>query len=293
MNIMAKRIFIIIVALSAVLLIARGNTVIPLLQNMVRFSRDQLAHELAVDVTRLEEAAREIIAPPPLRRALKAPTTLTANGTIEWTNAFRADNNLPALKENALLGRAARAKLDDMFTHQYFEHVSPLGVDVGELAEGAGYAYVVVGENLALGDYENDHVLVAAWMDSPGHRANILHERYTEIGVAVGKGMFEGVETWLAVQEFGHPLSACPQPSPALALNIEGLQEELEVLKFAIDEERSKLEAERDKQSQAFRDAAEAYNALVNQYNELVKTSKTLVDSYNGQVKQFNACVAG
>jgi uncharacterized protein YkwD len=52
------------------------------------------------------------------------------------------------------------------------------------LAKKVNYEYVVVGENLAEGDFTSDADLVKGWMDSPGHRANILNTKYEEIGIA-------------------------------------------------------------------------------------------------------------
>ena len=63
-----------------------------------------------------------------------------------------------------------------------------------------------------MGNFKNDQDLVSAWLNSPGHRANILNTRFTEIGTAVLKGFYEGREVWMAVQEFGLPLSSCPNP---------------------------------------------------------------------------------
>ena len=55
------------------------------------------------------------------------------------------------------------------------------------MAKKAGYEYISVGENLAMGNFKNDGDLVEAWMNSPGHRANILSFKYKELGVAVIK----------------------------------------------------------------------------------------------------------
>src|SRR5262249_8345343 len=118
-----------------------------------------------------------------------ANVTLTQAGVIKWTNIQRQENGaLPALTVNAKLNESAQLKLKDMFAKQYFEHVSPSGVGPDGLANEVGYAYASIGENLALGNFADDRALVQAWMDSPGHRANILGKSYREIGVAVGKG---------------------------------------------------------------------------------------------------------
>ena len=168
----------------------------------------------------VQDIKQDISTPPPLISKLINPGThLTDAGVIEWTNTNRAQNGqLPALKENTLLDQAAELKLQDMFKQQYFEHVNPQGVGPGDLAKKVGYNFIAEGENLALGNFGNDQSLVTAWMNSPGHRANILNVHYTEIGVAVGQGSYQGQTTWLAVQEFGRPASSCPSVDLALKI---------------------------------------------------------------------------
>jgi uncharacterized protein YkwD len=123
----------------------------------------------------LQELKREVFTSGPLRNYTDAPTSkLTVTGTIYWTNQQRGQNNLPALKENLKLTQAAQLKVKDMFDKQYFEHISPQGVGPAGLAETVGYDYIAIGENLALGNFKDDQALVEAWMNSPGHRANIL-----------------------------------------------------------------------------------------------------------------------
>src|ERR1035437_2204880 len=143
--------------------------------------------------------------------SLNSNNTLSKNNVILLTNKNRKENgDLPALKESSKLDGSAEKKLQDMFTNQYFEHVSPTGVSISDLGKQAGYEYILIGENLALGNFKDDAALLDAWMASVGHRANILNKHYTEIGVAVGKGKFEGRDTWMAVQHFGEPMSICP-----------------------------------------------------------------------------------
>ena len=116
------------------------------------------------------------------------------------------------LKENSRLDLAAQNKINDMFSGQYFEHTSPQGLDAGDLATAAKYEYIAVGENLAMGDYKNDAALMEAWMNSSGHRENILRDDYKEIGAAVGYGTFNGRKTWLAVRK---PIQLCRRGSTA------------------------------------------------------------------------------
>lgn len=217
--------------------------------------------------------------------------SLSANGVIIQTNKQRTVAGLPALSVNAQLTAAATEKLNDMFTKQYFEHVSPQGVGPSDLAKSMGYAYVLVGENLALGNFNGDAALVEAWMNSPGHRANILNTKYQEIGVAVKEGMYQGNKVWLAVQEFGTPLSSCPGVDAHIKSTIDANKVHIE----QFQKQATILKGEIDSMSRA---DTTAYNAKVATYNELVRQTNTLLDEtkqlvlvYNQQVASFNSCV--
>jgi len=237
---------------------------------------------------------KSVVTPGPLRAITKttSATDLTVRGIIERTNIERAQNGvLPALIENALLNRDAQMKVDDMFAKQYFEHVSPTGVGPSDLAQAVGYAYVTVGENLALGDFEGDAGVVTAWMNSPGHRANILNTHYREIGVAVGKGMYEGHMTWLAVQSFGLPLSACPAIDQTLKAQIDSTSATIADLRFQLDAKKAQLDAT-SQHDPNYNTYVNEYNALVPQYNSLVEANRVAVATYNAGVQAFNACIA-
>ncbi len=245
----------------------------------------------------LQSIKDEILAPPPLKSARQSASAyLTLHGVIEQTNLQRAANGgLPALKENSKLNQAAAAKLKDMFAQQYFEHESPQGKGPADLAKAAGYEYIAIGENLALGNFDNDKVLVQDWMDSPGHRANILNSRFTEIGVAVGRGEYEGRTVWLAVQEFGRPASICPPVSQSIKSEIDALQSEADRLLVQMDGLKADLAAASEPKTQA---EADAYNQKVAEYNNLIKIYNNKVDllksmtaEYNRQVNEYNACI--
>lgn len=115
----------------------------------------------------------------------------------------RSENGLDKLKENPLLNAIAEERARDMFEKQYFAHDSPTGEGDADVAQRVGYRYKKIGENIAKGWYLNDKKLVDGWMQSPGHRKNILYSEYDEIGVAVVKGRFEGDEVIIGVQIFG------------------------------------------------------------------------------------------
>jgi len=197
------------------------------------------------------------------------------------------------LSEDLELNTAATLKLQDMFQKQYFAHLSPSGEGAGDFVKEVGYEFIIIGENLALGNFRDDQALVQAWIDSSGHRKNILNECYSEIGVAVDKGMFEGKETWLAVQIFGLPLAACPLPDENLKTKIEVYEDQLEKLQKTIESLEAEIEVMYPKRGAAYNQKVRQYNNLVTQYNNLVKETKKIILDYNTQVELFNECAAG
>ena len=113
--------------------------------------------------------------------------------TLCLVNRERAGHRVSALVDNARLDGAAQAHSDDMAQRDYFEHVSPSGVTPLSRMRACGYIYnsrvgYEVGENIGWGTLwlATPRAMVAAWMNSPEHRANILngHYRDTAIGVS-------------------------------------------------------------------------------------------------------------
>ncbi|MBB6445296.1 CAP domain-containing protein [Bacillus benzoevorans] len=101
---------------------------------------------------------------------------------VDLTNQERAKNGLPALKVDNGLSKAARAKSVDMQTKNYFSHTSPTYGSPFEMMKQFGVSYRGAGENIAKGQRSPQEV-VNSWMNSPGHRANILNNSFTHIGV--------------------------------------------------------------------------------------------------------------
>lgn len=219
------------------------------------------------------------------------PAQLTTTGVVLETNKQREQFGNAPLHVNNKLNLAAQAKLNDLFRRQYFEHESPDGKGPADLAKAAGYDFLVVGENLALGNFINDQVLVEAWMNSPGHRANILDKKYEEIGVAVGKGEYEGKQVWIAVQEFGTPLSKCPSPSGSLKNQINSNQLKIDKDQIDLQKIQSQLEQTSKRDRQAYNVLVEQYNSLAQKLNTLIDQTKQLVNQYNDQVNEFNKCL--
>lgn len=131
---------------------------------------------------------------------------ITAQKVLDQTNQQRQKNGLPPLKYNSTLSDSAAAKANNMFTENYWAHNSPSGKTPWDFFRGAGYQYSIAGENLAKDFYDTDS-MVRAWMNSPTHRANILNNKYQEIGIGVVNGVLAGVKTTLVVQHFATPLN--------------------------------------------------------------------------------------
>ena len=215
---------------------------------------------------------------------------------IRITNEKRVAAKAAPLVHNVLLDQAATQKLQDMFDKQYFEHISPDGHGPGWLATHVGYSYVVIGENLAMGTFDSDAALLDAWMNSPGHRENILNTRYTEIGVAVGHGTYNGERIWIAVQEFGKPSSACPAIESGIKTQIEKDKASVADLQAQITQDKKNLDAmnhDTAEASSAYNAKVATYNDLISKYNDQVANLKSEIDTYNKEVRGFNSCAQG
>lgn len=101
---------------------------------------------------------------------------------IELTNAERQKNGLNALKSDNPLSNVAQAKSNDMQQKNYFSHTSPTYGSPFDMMRDFGVNYSSAGENIAMGQQTPEQV-VQAWMDSEGHRKNILNGTFTHIGV--------------------------------------------------------------------------------------------------------------
>lgn len=120
---------------------------------------------------------------------------------VTATNAERARHRLGLLTLDPQLARAAQQHSDDMVRRAFFAHENPDGAQVWDRAVAAGYGYRKVAENIAAGQRSAEEV-VRGWMESPGHRANILDGELTQIGVGHALGGSYGVY-W--TQVFGTP----------------------------------------------------------------------------------------
>lgn len=256
---------------------------------------NKLPETSEVQKNKITEAQKVTFASPLRAPDAQTPVVdvvLTEVGVVSWTNQARINANLPALKVNDSLNAGAKAKVQDMFTKQYFEHISPSGTGPAEIAKQSGYEYILVGENLALGNFKNDQELLAAWMASPGHRANILNTRYAEIGVAIQKGNFEGQDVWMAVQEFGLPLANCPSPDATLKDQITSNENLIKDLYTEL-QRRKEVIAGTPTDTASYNDLVAAYNERIIAYNKQIEATRVKIETYNAEVKTFNVCLQG
>lgn len=147
-----------------------------------------------------------------LAQLLGGPT-FEKTDVIRLVNSARAEAKLSPLKENEVLDIAAKTKADDMGSKEYFSHNSPDGKTPWDFIKGAGYKYVAAGENLAM-DFMSAEAAHNALMASPTHRANILNPLYTEMGISVVQGTFDGRPSIYLVQYFGKPSVKIAQVPP-------------------------------------------------------------------------------
>ncbi len=132
-----------------------------------------------------------------------------AQEVIARTNAVRAEHGLPPLKAQANLRDSAVWLAQDMAQHNYFDHTDRLGRSISPRLPDFGYRdFHVIGENIAGGQRTPEQV-VAGWMKSPGHRANILNRDFREIGVAYAYGPHSDLKRYW-VQDFGARFGVYP-----------------------------------------------------------------------------------
>lgn len=119
-------------------------------------------------------------------------TTVTDYETevVRLVNKIRQQNGLNPLTQNWELSRVARYKSQDMLDKHYFSHTSPTYGTPFQMMKAFGLSYRTAGENIAMG-YATPQAVVNGWMNSSGHRANILNASYKQIGVGyVARGNY-------------------------------------------------------------------------------------------------------
>jgi uncharacterized protein YkwD len=222
---------------------------------------------------------------------LSSRAVLKSEEVVTFSNKERQKEGLKPLTINTKLNASAKLKVEDMIRQQYFEHDSPQGKGVSDLGNEVKYDYITMGENLALGNFTSSEDLVIAWMNSPGHRANIMNPKYTEIGVSVIKGTYQGREVWFAVQHFGTPKTLCPSIDTSLKNKIVASNALLKEEERELYAKRVELDNANYPSQQEYEQAVKEFNALVAKYNAAQADAAKKVALYNAQVAAFNKCL--
>jgi uncharacterized protein YkwD len=248
---------------------------------------------------------------------LSSRQVLNVEAIITLTNNARALNGLPPLRANLLLNTIAESRAKDMLEKQYFAHVSPTGQQASDIAQSVGYQYKIIAENIGSGDFYTNKKIVDGWMQSPGHKRNILSPEVEEIGAAALKGRMNGMETYISVQIFGlqsPPVSqrTCVAPSKSLLNDIElkkaeinSLNDQLQRMKQELNAEKESIETDRrytydnPQKIHSLNVKISAYNEKSRWYNRLVADTQgkaavleSMVNTYNRMLQTYNDCSA-
>jgi uncharacterized protein YkwD len=141
-------------------------------------------------------------------------STSSASELVTLTNRARASAGLRALKVDSTLASVARWRSKDMIVRNYFSHDIPGYGKVWDKLNAIGYCYKVAGENIGWNNYPDDIATAAiqqAFMDSAGHRANILGKTWDAIGIGAYKGP-TGKKMWTVL--FADKCGATATPKP-------------------------------------------------------------------------------
>jgi uncharacterized protein YkwD len=123
---------------------------------------------------------------------------ITVDNVLSYMNTYRADAGLPPLHIDARLTKAAEDRMHDMEDGGWWSHESPNGLSPFTWLMVRDYGYEFAGENLARG-FDTAPFLVQSWMESHGHRENILSPQYEDCGIAIIDGATTGRATGKSV----------------------------------------------------------------------------------------------
>jgi len=132
----------------------------------------------------------------------QAKQNLNTSEIININNTARKELGLQPLVFSPELTKATRLKLSNMQTEHYFNHYNANGKSLKNFLNDVNYNYLYAGENLAR-NYNDNHELVQAWLDSPTHRHNMLYPNFNEVGIAFAYVNLNGVDQLVTVMMFG------------------------------------------------------------------------------------------
>jgi uncharacterized protein YkwD len=150
-----------------------------------RFTAAAIAALMVVGATRsaaadpLPDAAAASIGP--------APEATTQQNVFVYTNAHRARYRAQPVRYHYALAVAAQRHANDMASRNQMTHTGSDGSNPGQRISRAGFRWTSWGENVAVG-YSSSSAVVWAWLNSPGHRANLLNPRFQWMGVGIAWG---------------------------------------------------------------------------------------------------------
>ena len=163
----------------------------------------KIANKYRIDISQIIESNPQFSDPNVIRPGDKVYITLPDASTkspeeqiLALVNAERLNNGLTPVALNWQVSRAARAKSEDMRDNDYFSHNSPAYGSPFDMLRKFHIPFRSAGENIAKGQRTAEHVM-RAWMDSDGHRKNILNPDFTEIGV--GYSEKNGTTFWTQI----------------------------------------------------------------------------------------------
>ncbi len=160
---------------------------------------------LSILVVTIKIASISFVALSPASTTLAS--SISSETIVSLANSARVSSGLSELTTSSLLSKAAQNKANDMLAKQYFSHNTPDGATPWSFIKAVGYSYTTAGENLAI-DFTDADSVQSAWMNSPGHRANIMNKNFTQVGIGIVSGTFDNHPTTIVVQMFGNPLNA-------------------------------------------------------------------------------------
>ena len=212
--------------------------------------------------------------------------SISSGEIIALTNSSRVEAGLPELSVSDKLSVAAEKKARDMFANQYFDHNSPQGLTPWDFIKSAGYEYRYAGENLAI-DFISANSVHRALMESSSHRANILNENYSQIGVAVVEDIFEGSKSIIVVEEFGMPL----QKEEIFDVSMQELDIEIEQKMNEINVKAVKVDTQKVKSGESIESEIEEDLDELSNNLDCVENEEKLVlieDNFNGVCEAEN-----
>ncbi|WP_077247251.1 S-layer homology domain-containing protein [Pseudobacillus wudalianchiensis] len=149
--------------------------------------------QLAVFISNILKHDQEVTTPqPPAKDTLSDAHAEVAQQILSLVNQERSKAGVKPLKYADDVAKVAQLKSEDMAKKNYFDHTSPTYGSPFDMMDRYGIGFTYAGENIAAG-YSTAEAVMRGWMNSPGHRANILSANYAEMGIGIAEGGDYGI----------------------------------------------------------------------------------------------------